>query len=69
MRISSWFSGEQLVQATHAHLPALLELFEQSGGTTHRIGVAGYALSAAVPPLGHQPRTLQHGYVFLHGGK
>ena len=50
-------------------MPALLELCEQSRGTTHRVGVAGYALSAAVPPLGHQPGTLQHGDVFLHSGK
>lgn len=54
---------------THAYLPALLELGEQSSGTTHRIGIAGHALSAAVPPLGHQPGTLQHGHVFLHSGK
>ena len=36
---------------------------------THRIGVSRHALSAAVPPLGHQPGTLQHGHVFLHGGE
>jgi DNA-binding transcriptional ArsR family regulator len=47
----------------------MLELFEQSSGTTHRIGVAGHTLRAAVLPLSHQPGTLQHGHVFLHSGK
>lgn len=50
-------------------VPALLELRKQLRGTTHRIGVAGHALRAAVPPLGDQPRTFQHGHVFLHSGK
>jgi hypothetical protein len=47
----------------------LLELREQSSGTTHGIGVAGHALGAAVLALCHQPGTLQHGDVFLHGSK
>jgi hypothetical protein len=50
-------------------MPALLELCEQSSRTTHRIRVAGHALSAAGPALGHQPRALQHGHVFLHRGE
>ena len=54
---------------TYAQLPALLELCEQARSTTHRIGVAGHTLGAAILPLGHQPGTLQHGHVFLHGGK
>ena len=58
-----------MVQATDPSLPELLELGEQLRGPTHRIGVAAHVLSAAVPPLGHQPRPLQHGHVFLHGGK
>ena len=33
------------------------------------IGVAGHALGAAVLAFRHQPGTLQHGHVFLHGGK
>ena len=61
--------GQQLVQANHTQLPALLELGEQSSRTTQGIGVAGHALGAAVLPLDHQPGTLQHGDVFLHGGK
>jgi len=36
---------------------------------SHRIGVPGYALGAAILAFGHQPGTLQHGHVFLHGGK
>jgi hypothetical protein len=36
---------------------------------THCIRIAGYALSAAVPPLGHQPGAFQHGHVFLHSGE
>ena len=58
-----------MVQAIHASLPALLELREQAGRTTDRIGPAGDTLGAAVPALGHKSRTLQHGDVFLHGGK
>lgn len=50
-------------------VPQLLELREQSSGATHRVGAAGDALSATVPPLGHQPSTLQHCDVFLHSGK
>ena len=61
--------GQQLVQANHTQLPALLELGEQSSRTTQGIGVASHALGAAVLPLDHQPGTLQHGHVFLHGGK
>jgi hypothetical protein len=47
----------------------LLELREQSSGTTHGIGVASHALGAAVLALCHEPGTLQHGDVFLHGSK
>ena len=47
----------------------LLEPFEQSSRATHRFEVAGDALGAAVPPLRHEAGTLQHGHVFLHGGK
>ncbi len=47
----------------------MLELCEQARGTTHRIGVARDTLGASILPLGHQPGTLQHGHVFLHGGK
>jgi hypothetical protein len=61
--------GQQLVQAAHAQLPALLELREQSSRATQGIGVAGHALGAAILALDHQPGTLQHGDVFLHGGK
>jgi hypothetical protein len=47
----------------------LLELREQSSGTTQGIGVAGHALGAAVLALCHEPGTLQHDDVFLHGSK
>jgi hypothetical protein len=47
----------------------LLELREQSSGTTQGIRLAGHALGAAIPAFCHQPGTLQHGHVFLHGGK
>jgi hypothetical protein len=47
----------------------LLELREQTRGTTHRIGVAGHTLGPAILPLGDQPGTLQHGHVFLYGGE
>jgi hypothetical protein len=47
----------------------LLELGEQSSGTTQGIGVAGHALGAAVLAFCHQPGTLEHGDVFLHGSK
>jgi hypothetical protein len=58
-----------LVQASDANLPALLELCEQSRGTTHRVGVAGDTLGAAILPLDHQPGTRQYRHMFLHGGK
>ena len=29
----------------------------------------GHALGAAILPLDHQPGTLEHGHVLLHGGK
>jgi hypothetical protein len=44
-------------------------LCEQARRATYRIGVAGHTLRAAISPFGHQPGTLQHGHVFLHGGK
>jgi hypothetical protein len=50
-------------------VPALLELRQQTIGTAHGGGVAGHALRATVPPLGHQPSTFQHGHVLLHGCK
>ena len=50
-------------------MPDLLELLQQAIGTTHGVGVAGYSLRAAMPPLGHQVSALQHGHVFLNGCK
>jgi hypothetical protein len=50
-------------------VPALLELRQQTIGTAHGGGVAGHALRATVPPLGHQLSTFQHGHVLLHGCK
>ncbi len=47
----------------------MLEPGQQSSRTSHGSGVAGHALRAALPPLGDQPGTLQHGHMFLHGGK
>ena len=50
-------------------MPALLELCEKARGTTHGIWVAGHTLGTAILPLRHKAGTLQHGHVFLHGGK
>jgi hypothetical protein len=47
----------------------LLELCEQSSGTTEGIGVACNALGAAVLVFCDESRTLEHGDMFLHGSK
>ena len=60
--------SQQLVQATHARLPALLELCERPAARRTPWG-RGHTLGAAVLPLRHQPGTLKHGHVFLHSGK
>jgi hypothetical protein len=47
----------------------LLELREQTIGTTDSVGVACHTLRAAVLRLGDQLSTFQNGDVLLHGGK
>jgi hypothetical protein len=42
-----------------------LEFREQAIGAAHSVRIAGHALRAAILPLGHQVRTLQHGDVLL----
>jgi hypothetical protein len=69
MRGSLRRRGQYLVQAADARVPALLELRQQTIGTTDGVGVAGHALGAAVLALGHQLSTFQDGDVLLHGGK
>jgi hypothetical protein len=48
-------------------VPELLELHEQTIGTTHGLEGAGDALCPTILAFGDQLSTFQHGHVLLHG--
>jgi len=60
---------DELVDASDAAAPEVLELDEHRGDRAHRLHLAVGELLAAAAPFAEQASSLEHGDVLLHRGE